>query len=328
MERVTNYLLDLDSRISSRLYKSNKYPEVCIWIEWMVHGFPWFVCSSLFLIIAYGREWEESTQFGYLLLNFGLYFDLIIVALLKFLVQRERPVSAKGHILEHTVDFYSFPSGHTTRAVMLIVLLSQHSSITSMLFIPLPFIIGLSRVALGRHYITDVLAGLVIGYIEGLLMLRMTEGEKDIFRDTPVRFLGYANEVGEAFRSLVKPIVVKFSYVVAFGYVAADSIDKSAKESKKSFANDGEKTKRVAIVAGDTVLWQTLASVMIPGFTINRFCHFTNILLEKSTKLPPTSRKYTVTLLGLATIPFIVHPIDHFVETSMNNTVRKLYNDK
>ena len=38
-----------------------------------------------------------------------------------------------------------------------------------------------------------------------------SEGEKapevkpevDIYRDTPVRFLGYANEVGEAFRALV-----------------------------------------------------------------------------------------------------------------------------
>ena len=29
------------------------------------------------------------------------------------------------------------------------------------------------------------------------------ESEVDIYRDTPVRFLGYANEVGEAFRALV-----------------------------------------------------------------------------------------------------------------------------
>ena len=28
-------------------------------------------------------------------------------------------------------------------------------------------------------------------------------GEVDIYRDTPVRLLGYANEVGEAFRALV-----------------------------------------------------------------------------------------------------------------------------
>jgi len=28
-------------------------------------------------------------------------------------------------------------------------------------------------------------------------------GEVDIYRDTPLRYLGYANEVGEAFRALM-----------------------------------------------------------------------------------------------------------------------------
>ena len=37
-------------------------------------------------------------------------------------------------------------------------------------------------------------------------LVRMSEdktAEVDIYRDTPVRLLGYANEVGEAFRALV-----------------------------------------------------------------------------------------------------------------------------
>ena len=40
--------------------------------------------------------------------------------------------------------------------------------------------------------------------IERVEILEMTEEkEVDIYRDTPVRLLGYANEVGEAFRALV-----------------------------------------------------------------------------------------------------------------------------
>lgn len=45
-------------------------------------------------------------------------------------------------------------------------------------------------------------------------------------------FLGYANEVGEAFRSLVPKSVVWFSYVVASGYVLADTVHKGAKVYK------------------------------------------------------------------------------------------------
>lgn len=53
--------------------------------------------------------------------------------------------------------------------------------------------------------------------------------EVDIYRDTPVRLLGYANEVGEAFRALVDKKVVLASYGVASVYVLADTYDKASK---------------------------------------------------------------------------------------------------
>jgi hypothetical protein len=47
-----------------------------------------------------------------------------------------------------------------------------------------------------------------------------TEGQEvDIYRDTPVRFLGYANEVGEAFRALIHVNWVRATYGVASIYV-------------------------------------------------------------------------------------------------------------
>lgn len=42
-------------------------------------------------------------------------------------------------------------------------------------------------------------------------------------------FSGYANEVGEAFRSLVPKSIVWFSYVISSGYVVADTIHKGVK---------------------------------------------------------------------------------------------------
>ena len=50
----------------------------------------------------------------------------------------------------------------------------------------------------------------------------------DIWRDTPLRLLGYANEVGESFRYVFPRLVVP-SYAVAFGYVLADTQDKARK---------------------------------------------------------------------------------------------------
>ena len=53
----------------------------------------------------------------------------------------------------------------------------------------------------------------------------MEKQEVDLYRDTPVRYLGYANELGESFR-YVTPWLVKPSYAVAFAYVFADTYDK------------------------------------------------------------------------------------------------------
>lgn len=73
----------------------------------------------------------------------------------------------------------------------------------------------------------------------------------------------------------------------------------------------------------DTLIWQLLASVAIPGFTINRVCALSNYLLKKSEKLPTNNRKWIVTGIGLFTIPFIIKPIDNFVDLAMDETLRK-----
>lgn len=72
-------------------------------------------------------------------------------------------------------------------------------------------------------------------------------------------------------------------------------------------------------------MWQGLASVIIPGFTINRACATCAYLLRKTTKLPDPVRKWTVTGIGLALIPFIIEPIDRTVDKLMEGTLRKYY---
>lgn len=51
----------------------------------------------------------------------------------------------------------------------------------------------------------------------------------DIFRDTGVRYCGYANEVGESFRPLIHKTIVHSSYAIAIVYVVADCVDKTIK---------------------------------------------------------------------------------------------------
>ena len=134
----------------------------------------------------------------------------------------------------------------------------------------------------------------------------------DIYRDTAVRYLGYANEVGEAFRNVVHRTFVRSSYVVSSSYVLADALSKSRAEVGKL---EGKPVRTFA----DVLIWQGLASVAIPGFTINRICWGVG---KMARKLPSKQKGLLVTVSGLLAIPFIITPIDRGVDELMEKGVR------
>jgi len=148
--------------------------------------------------------------------------------------------------------------------------------------------------------------------------------EVDIYRDTPLRYMGYANEVGEAFRALVHVNWVRFSYGLASAYVLADTNDKSRKTAASIPEEEEGRTAKIGVAAFDTLLWQALASVIIPGFTINRICAGSLYTMAKTIpQVAEVRRKWITTGIGLGVIPLIIHPIDNFVHFIMDNTTRK-----
>ncbi|XP_039581907.1 mitochondrial fission process protein 1 isoform X1 [Passer montanus] len=159
------------------------------------------------------------------------------------------------------------------------------------------------------------------GHAAGAAARAMGPEEPDLYRDTWVRYLGYANEVGESFRALVPVPVVWASYGVATAYVTADAIDKG----RKAAAAHAQDPTRVGVAVVDTFVWQSLASVAIPGFTINRLCAASLALLGALTRWPLPVRRWTTTALGLAAIPLIITPIDRTVDFLMDSSLRKLY---
>jgi hypothetical protein len=80
----------------------------------------------------------------------------------------------------------------------------------------------------------------------------------------------------------------------------------------------------------DTLLWQSLASLLVPPLLINRTCKLTAFALGKYfpptayPSLTPRRRALVQTAVGLSIIPFIVHPIDHGVHFALDHTSRAL----
>ena len=126
---------------------------------------------------------------------------------------------------------------------------------------------------------------------------------------------------------MISPTAVRATYGVAFGYVFMDVIDKAIKTYKIESTSGAQQTEspvaKTTKVAVDCLLWQTFASVLVPGFTINRICKLSSFLMTKSNIQPLVrANKILTTGIGLASIPFIIHPIDHLCHVAMDKSVR------
>ncbi|MDH5829121.1 phosphatase PAP2 family protein [Luteimonas sp. M1R5S18] len=84
---------------------------------------------------------------------------------LKRWTRRPRPFAADGRIRAWIapLDEFSFPSGHTLHAVAFTVVALAHYPSLAWLLLPFTASVGISRVVLGLHYPSDVLAATAIG---------------------------------------------------------------------------------------------------------------------------------------------------------------------
>ena len=98
---------------------------------------------------------------------------VVIYAGLKRKTARPRPcdTSDRLQISVAPLDKYSFPSGHTLHAVTFAILFAHHFPGTVWLVVPFAALVMMSRLVLGLHYLTDVLAGAVIGALLALAAL-------------------------------------------------------------------------------------------------------------------------------------------------------------
>jgi len=123
-------------------------------------GVLWYVMLAL-LPLIYGAAAVRPVL---VMMATGLT-GLLVYRRLKSSLVRERPFIRHPAItLEMPpLDRYSFPSGHTLHAVCFTWQTVAHFPALAWVLVPATALIALSRVVLGLHYPTDVLAGGAIG---------------------------------------------------------------------------------------------------------------------------------------------------------------------
>lgn len=100
---------------------------------------------------------------------------LALYKVLKRVFVRERPFITHSAIdlAAAPLDRYSFPSGHTLHAVSFAWQLTAHFPGLGWFVVPLALLIAASRVVLGLHYPTDVIAGAAVGALLAALGLSL-----------------------------------------------------------------------------------------------------------------------------------------------------------
>ena len=102
----------------------------------------------------------------------GIVITAVLVMTMKFTIRRQRPEGELGQIYRRT-DPHSFPSGHAARAMMLgVMALGLGPSWFGLILIIWAPLVGLARVSMGVHYLSDILAGWIIGGVMGIILLQ------------------------------------------------------------------------------------------------------------------------------------------------------------
>ena len=137
-----------------------------------------FFLTSLFL-------WKEHKRRWILPLWFTLGLSIVVGFLLKFSVQRQRPfqleIVSVLPVLEkasHLIWNFSFPSFSTMIAFCAVPILSKEFPRFKYVWIVFASLVAFSRVYFGLHFLSDIIAGGLIGYLLGWFIIKIEKENK------------------------------------------------------------------------------------------------------------------------------------------------------
>ena len=164
-------LLRIDARLSAKLRVAEKPGVLRTIAMFFAHsGDSWFWVLGISVVwFAADAYWKYRA----FMMGASVVITAVLVLVIKFTVKRRRPEGDWGGIYRNT-DPHSFPSGHAARsfmlAVMAVCLGPGWFGILLAIWAPL---VGLARVVMGVHYLSDVIVGAILGMVMGWVNFRV-----------------------------------------------------------------------------------------------------------------------------------------------------------
>lgn len=169
MNRFIDHLYDVECKLFKMINSHFERKGLNVYFRLITHlgGATWTIASCL-LLILFLNEPVKSVAFAS---AFSLFFSHIPVFIIKKIFPRRRPyltlLGAK--VMKNPLKDYSFPSGHSTAIFSVTIPFLLSAPILSWILLPLSLSVALSRIYLGLHYPSDVLAGMLLGTSTGII---------------------------------------------------------------------------------------------------------------------------------------------------------------
>ena len=174
MRFYLNRFYALDSAVCVTVSHSNQYRLIRDWfrmISRLGDGVFWYMLMAAILIVEQGDGLTPVLH----MLAAGLTGTLIY-KWLKHKTHRPRPYQVRQDVwvVGKPLDHFSFPSGHTLHAVAFGLVALFYYPALAFLLVPFIVMVAMSRVILGLHYPSDVLAGASIGYVIAQISIQIS----------------------------------------------------------------------------------------------------------------------------------------------------------
>jgi undecaprenyl-diphosphatase len=133
-------------------------------------GDSWFWGAGLALLIWQGTPDQRWWALRMLLAIAGL---AAVVLVIKFAIRRRRPEGEWGSLYRMT-DPHSFPSGHAARSFLIAALVVAWGPAWLVpIIVAWAPLVALARVAMGLHYLSDIVGGAILGLAAALVAVKI-----------------------------------------------------------------------------------------------------------------------------------------------------------
>jgi len=154
-------------------YTIHSLSQITVWAKFSYFlSYP-FTYIIIFLILIWAIFFSQRKMFNFSLIFLSGIFSWIVANILKNIFKINRPFVDLNIISLYPDIGFSFPSEHMAVFVSLAVALYFINKKAGIIFFIIAILIGLSRIVVGVHYPLDILGGLFVGFLIGIIFIKI-----------------------------------------------------------------------------------------------------------------------------------------------------------